>query len=79
MRVQRVLSVDQEVEWLYAFDIHCNGFFPLFAVLFVLQYFLCYWLVHGGSYIATVVGNSLYAFALCYYWYITFLGYSGES
>jgi UNC-50 family len=23
----------QQVEWLYAFDIHCNAFFPLFAVL----------------------------------------------
>jgi UNC-50 family len=23
----------QQVEWLYAFDIHCNAFFPLFVVL----------------------------------------------
>lgn len=25
--------VRQQVEWLYAFDIHCNAFFPVFAVL----------------------------------------------
>jgi UNC-50 family len=25
--------VKQSVEWLYAFDIHCNAFFPLFVVL----------------------------------------------
>lgn len=25
--------VRQQVEWLYAFDIHCNSFFPLFVVL----------------------------------------------
>ena len=25
--------VRQSVEWLYAFDIHCNAFFPLFVVL----------------------------------------------
>ena len=25
--------VRQQVEWLYAFDIHCNSFFPVFAVV----------------------------------------------
>ena len=25
--------VRQQVEWLYAFDIHCNSFFPVFVVL----------------------------------------------
>jgi UNC-50 family len=25
--------VKQSVEWLYAFDIHCNAFFPLFVIL----------------------------------------------
>ena len=25
--------VKQSVEWLYAFDIHCNAFFPLFCLL----------------------------------------------
>lgn len=30
----------QQVEWLYAFDIHCNSFFPLFIVL-------CMYLFHG--------------------------------
>lgn len=25
--------VKQAVEWLYAFDIHCNAFFPLFCLL----------------------------------------------
>lgn len=27
------LHVRQQVEWLYAFDIHCNSFFPVFVVL----------------------------------------------
>ncbi|GKD51854.1 protein unc-50 [Tanacetum coccineum] len=26
--------VEQRVEWLYAFDVHCNSFFPLFIVLY---------------------------------------------
>lgn len=31
--VQSSSHVRQSVEWLYAFDIHCNAFFPLFALL----------------------------------------------
>ena len=30
-------SVEQEVEWLYAFDVHCNSFFLLFLVVYVIQ------------------------------------------
>ena len=29
--------VRQQVEWLYAFDIHCNSFFPVFAVVCKLK------------------------------------------
>ena len=29
--------MEQEVEWLYAFDVHCNSFFLLFLVVYVLQ------------------------------------------
>lgn len=30
---QSASHVRQQVEWLYAFDIHCNSFFPVFVVL----------------------------------------------
>lgn len=30
-------SVEQEVEWMYALDIHSNSFFPLFIWLYVVQ------------------------------------------
>lgn len=33
--------VKQEVEWLYAFDVHCNAFVPLFVLLCELSLFLC--------------------------------------
>ncbi|KAF7071863.1 hypothetical protein CFC21_077099 [Triticum aestivum] len=26
--------VEQRVEWLYAFDVHCNSFFPAFVILY---------------------------------------------
>lgn len=30
---QSTSHVRQQVEWLYAFDIHCNSFFPVFVLL----------------------------------------------
>ena len=36
-----------QVEWMYAFDIHCNSFFPLFLLLYVLQFFLLPFLLNG--------------------------------
>mmetsp|Transcript_28357 Transcript_28357/g.39909 ORF Transcript_28357/g.39909 Transcript_28357/m.39909 type:complete len:299 (+) Transcript_28357:156-1052(+) len=66
--------VRQSVEWLYAFDIHCNAFFPLFIVLYVVQFFLLP-LILGRSLLALIVANTLYAVAFAWYWYITHLGY----
>lgn len=66
--------VRQSVEWLYAFDIHCNAFFPLFVVLYGVQFFLLP-LVLGKSLVALIVSNTLYAASFAWYWYITHLGY----
>ena len=30
-------SVEREVEWLYAFDVHCNAYIPGFILLHVVQ------------------------------------------
>ena len=32
--------MEQEVEWLFAFDVHSNAFFCSFLVTCVLQYFV---------------------------------------
>jgi len=40
--------VEQRVEWLYAFDIHCNSFFPLFIMLYVVQLILSPILLANG-------------------------------
>jgi len=66
--------VRQSVEWLYAFDIHCNAFFPLFVVLYGVQFFLLP-LVLGKSLFALIISNTLYAASLAWYWYVTHLGY----
>ena len=67
-------TVAQRVEWLYAFDVHCNSFFPVFVLLYVVQFFLAPLLL-GSSFLSTFAANTLYALALSYYWYVTYLGY----
>lgn len=67
-------STRQEVEWLHAFDIHCNAFFPLFLLLYVAQYALLPLLMRD-SLIPRMLANSLWASGLAYYCYITFIGY----
>ena len=69
-----IRHVKQSVEWLYAFDIHCNAFFPFFVVTYGVQFFLLP-LVLGDSLVSLIVANTLYAVAFSWYFYITHLGY----
>mmetsp|Transcript_112741 Transcript_112741/g.318654 ORF Transcript_112741/g.318654 Transcript_112741/m.318654 type:complete len:246 (+) Transcript_112741:187-924(+) len=75
LRVQSFHGSEQRLEWMYAFDIHCNSFFPLFLALYVVHYFLLPFLIQPTM-AAAVVSNGLYAVGLSYYFYITSLGYS---
>ncbi|KAL6760234.1 UNC-50 family protein [Haematococcus lacustris] len=68
-------QTDQQVEWLYAFDVHCNSYLPLFLVLYVLQFFLSPILL-ARSLLGNLLACLLYALALSYYHYMSFLGYS---
>mmetsp|Transcript_29317 Transcript_29317/g.42543 ORF Transcript_29317/g.42543 Transcript_29317/m.42543 type:complete len:357 (-) Transcript_29317:442-1512(-) len=70
----REIHVKQKVEWLYAFDIHCNAFFPMFVLLYALQFFLLPFVL-GKSLFAMVLANTLYGIAFSWYFYITHLGY----
>ncbi|KAF3776778.1 unc-50-like protein [Nymphaea thermarum] len=60
--------------WLYAFDVHCNSFFPMFILLYVIQYFVSPLLVAHG-FIPVLLANLLFMVAFCYYHYLNFLGY----
>lgn len=42
-------AVDQDVEWAFAFDIHCNGFLPVFVALHAAQFVLYPLLRHARS------------------------------
>jgi len=65
----------ESVEWLYAFDVHCNALLPVSLLLHVLQYLLLPLLLRPG-FVATLLSNALYAVAFSIYHYLTFLGYS---
>ena len=77
LRQHHAHSVEQEVEWLYAFDVHTNAFFCSFFITYVLQYFLLPILMVRGA-IPCVLSNLLYAMATIWYAYITHLGYRGR-
>ncbi|XP_057783014.1 uncharacterized protein LOC131000891 [Salvia miltiorrhiza] len=66
--------VEQRVEWLYAFDVHCNSFFPMFVLLYVLHYFLSPLLVAHG-FVPLLLSNALFMVAVSYYHYLNYLGY----
>lgn len=75
LRPQTYQSADHSIQWMYAFDIHCNSFCPVFIVLYVVHYLLLPFLIQS-SLPATICSNALYFVAWCYYSYITSLGYS---
>ncbi|KAJ9561273.1 hypothetical protein OSB04_006433 [Centaurea solstitialis] len=59
---------------LYAFDVHCNSFFPLFVVLYVIHFFISPLLVAHG-FIPLLLSNLIFTVAMSYYHYLNFLGY----
>nr|BCL66126.1 uncharacterized conserved protein [Volvox africanus] len=68
-------QVEQHVEWLYAFDVHCNSFFPFFLLAYVLQFLLSPVLLWPSA-LSSALSNGLYVVALGIYNYMNFLGYS---
>ncbi|KAJ2006867.1 hypothetical protein GGI02_000981 [Coemansia sp. RSA 2322] len=74
LRHQNVHAADQQVEWMYAFDVHCNSFFSFFAFAYVLQFFFLPALMKT-SWISLFLGNTLFALAGAAYAFITYLGF----
>jgi hypothetical protein len=88
-------SVEQEVEWMYAFDVHTNGYICGFVLTHILQ--VCpsldsislltpsppqYFLLPfllNTTVLSCLASNLLYSIALLWYAYITHLGYRGQS
>ncbi|KAK9837961.1 hypothetical protein WJX74_008582 [Apatococcus lobatus] len=68
-------GAEQYVEWMYAFDVHCNSYFPLFILLYVLQFFLSPLLL-WRNFLSASLSIALYVVAFVYYHYLSFLGYN---
>lgn len=64
----------KSVEFLYAFDVHCNAFLPMFMFFGVLQYLLLPILVSTSAGSA-VLSNSIFLMGCICYTYVTFLGF----
>ena len=64
----------ETVEWLYAFDVHCNAFFVYFMIAYVLHYFLLP-LALGPHFFNLIVANTLHASAVAAYFYVTHIGF----
>ncbi|XP_054747512.1 protein unc-50 homolog, partial [Anastrepha obliqua] len=75
-RYLRSSSMEPDIEWGYAFDVHLNAFFPPLIILHFVQLFFYEWVISQPWFFARLLGNTFWLFALGYYVYITFLGYN---
>lgn len=64
------------IEWGFCFDVHCNAFLVIWCLLYLLQFALMPLLRIKGSFLALVLGNTLYFALWGYYLVITFFGFS---
>lgn len=64
-----------DVEWLYAFDVHTNAFFPLILFIHGIQLIFFNWMV-GNGWVDRIICNLIYLIGFAYYSYVTFLGFS---
>lgn len=78
MRIQRIHAVEQSVEWLYAFDVHCNAIMGSFLFVSTAQLVMLPLLVSDSThtFLPALLSDTLYLAGIAYYAYITFLGYS---
>ena len=68
-------SVEQSVDWLFAWDVHCNAFVPVLLLVYIANFLLLPLTLAGDGLVPCLVGNALYTAAAGHYLYITFQGY----
>ncbi|MCJ1360287.1 MAG: hypothetical protein MMC33_010291, partial [Icmadophila ericetorum] len=65
----------EKLEFGYCFDVAIRAFFPVWLLIYVLQFIL--WpLLSTHYWLSLFFGNTLYLIAATYYFVITFLGYN---
>jgi hypothetical protein len=68
-------TAEQDVEWLYAFDVHSNAFFSWIFLVYTVQLLFFHWMI-GNGWMARILSNLVYLLGCIYYWYMTFLGFT---
>lgn len=74
--ISKYFTFNSILEWSYCFDIHCNAYLVIWLTLYFIQFFFLP-LLRMNNVLSTLLGNTLYFFALSYYFLITFYGYNG--
>ncbi|SLM36250.1 UNC-50, partial [Lasallia pustulata] len=69
------VGAGEQLEFGYCFDVAIRAFFPVWVLLYVVQ-FLLLPVVSKDYWISLFFGNTIYLIALCYYTVISFLGYN---
>lgn len=64
------------IDWGFCFDVHCNSFFLVMCLLYVVQFFMLPVLMHEKSFLAILLGNTFYLGAIGHYFVITFYGFN---
>lgn len=68
-------SKQQTIEFVYAFDVHCNSFVPMYFFCAIIP-FIFLPICNGSNYYLQVIfSNSLLCIGVLYYCYVTFMGY----
>ncbi|CDW76108.1 UNKNOWN [Stylonychia lemnae] len=75
---QSVHAAINSIEPMYAFDIHCNSFFPFFVFAYLFQLLLLP-LTNREGIIPLICSNTLHFIAAAYYWFLTFRGYAVQA
>lgn len=69
---------EQKVEWLYAFDIHCNSYFTMFLYTHIISFLLIpLYFYKRESILVTLISNILLGLAISLYFYTTSHGFTG--
>ncbi len=69
------LSRNYYVEYMHAFDIHCNGFVTFYFFSVSIQYPLLP-IILNSSFFSTLLSNGLYLIGVLFYLYVALIGYN---
>ena len=68
-------TTNQTIEYIYAFDIHCNGFVPMYTFCVIIPFIFIGITSKDNYMIQVLLSNSLLCIGILYYSYVTFISY----